>query len=243
MAASSIAAFWAIAFLLVIVPGPDWAFTISAGLRGRSVLPAVGGIVLGYAAMTAVVAAGIGALVARTPAFLSALTVAGGLYLMWHGTTTVARPSAPRTPAAAPAAPAATGRATLARGMGVSGLNPKGLLLFLALLPQFTNPRWSWPLAGQLGFLGLVFMLTCAARQPVLGRRHDRYRGPAPPRPPRRLTATDGGGGRQTPRRARTGQAGSALTGARQRAVPEFLGRRVDQRVIARQLCLDGPGP
>ena len=163
MAASSIAAFWAIAFLLIIVPGPDWAFTISAGLRGRSVLPAVGGIVLGYAAMTAVVAAGVGALVARTPAFLSALTVVGGLYLMWHGTTTVARPSAPRTPAAAPAAPAATGRATLARGMGVSGLNPKGLLLFLALLPQFTNPRWSWPLAGQLGFLGLVFMLTCAA--------------------------------------------------------------------------------
>jgi threonine/homoserine/homoserine lactone efflux protein len=160
MAASSIAAFWAIAFLLVIVPGPDWAFTISAGLRGRSVLSAVGGIVLGYAAMTAVVAAGIGALVARTPAFLSALTVAGGLYLMWHGTTTVARPSAPRTPAAAPAA---TSRATLARGMGVSGLNPKGLLLFLALLPQFTNPRWSWPLAGQLGFLGLVFMFTCAA--------------------------------------------------------------------------------
>src|SRR6185437_5773605 len=106
MAASSIAAFWAIAFLLVIVPGPDWAFTISAGLRGRSVLPAAGGIVLGYAAMTAVVAAGIGALVARTPAFLSALTVAGGLYLMWHGTTTVARPSAPRTPAAAPPPPA-----------------------------------------------------------------------------------------------------------------------------------------
>src|SRR5262252_2425092 len=71
MAASSIAAFWAIAFLLVIVPGPDWAFTVSAGLRGRSVLPAVGGIVLGYAAMTIVVAAGVGALVARTPAFLS----------------------------------------------------------------------------------------------------------------------------------------------------------------------------
>jgi threonine/homoserine/homoserine lactone efflux protein len=51
MAAGSIAAFWAIACLLVIVPGPDWAFTISAGLRGRSVLPAVGGIVLGYAAL------------------------------------------------------------------------------------------------------------------------------------------------------------------------------------------------
>ena len=166
MAASSIAAFWAIAFLLVIVPGPDWAFTVSAGLRGRSVFPAVGGIVLGYAAMTIIVAAGVGALVARTPAFLSALTVAGGLYLMWQGTTTVVRPSAPGTTAAAPAR---TGLGTLARGIGVSGLNPKGLLLFLALLPQFTSPRWSWPLAGQLGFLGLVFMFTCAAFYLCLG--------------------------------------------------------------------------
>ena len=166
MAASSIAAFWAIAFLLVIVPGPDWAFTISAGLRGRSVLPAVGGIVLGYAAMTIVVAAGVGALVARTPAFLSALTVAGGLYLMWHGTTTVARPPGPATAAAAPAR---TGLGTLARGIGVSGLNPKGLLLFLALLPQFTSPRWSWPLSGQLGLLGLVFMFTCAVFYFCLG--------------------------------------------------------------------------
>jgi len=166
MAASSIAAFWAIAFLLIIVPGPDWAFTVSAGLRGRSVLPAVGCIVLGYAAMTIVVAAGVGALVARTPVFLSALTVAGGLYLMWHGTTTVARPSAPGVTAAAPAR---TGLGTLARGIGVSGLNPKGLLLFLALLPQFTNPRWSWPLAGQLGFLGLVFMFTCTVFYFCLG--------------------------------------------------------------------------
>jgi len=44
----------------------------------------------------------------------------------------------------------------------VSGLNPKGLLLFLALLPQFTNPEWSWPVAGQIGMLGMVFTLTCA---------------------------------------------------------------------------------
>jgi threonine/homoserine/homoserine lactone efflux protein len=166
MATSSIAAFWVVAFLLVIVPGPDWAFTVSAGLRGRSVLPAVGGILLGYAAMTIIVAAGVGTLVARTPAFLSALTVAGGLYLMWHGTATVARPSAPGTAAAAPAR---TGLGTLARGIGVSGLNPKGLLLFLALLPQFTSPRGSWPLAGQLGFLGLVFMSTCAVFYFCLG--------------------------------------------------------------------------
>lgn len=79
MAASSVAAFWVVAFLLIIVPGADWAFTISAGLRGGSAVPAVGGLVAGYLAMTVVVAAGVGALVARSPALLTALTAAGGL--------------------------------------------------------------------------------------------------------------------------------------------------------------------
>jgi threonine/homoserine/homoserine lactone efflux protein len=47
--------------------------------------------------------------------------------------------------------------------LGVSGLNPKGLLVFLAVLPQFATPRGNWPLAVQLAVLGLVFVLTCAA--------------------------------------------------------------------------------
>src|SRR5258706_5956415 len=94
MAASSIAAFWVVALLLIMVPGADWAFTISAGLRGHSILAAVSGLVLGYAAMTIVVAAGVGALVARSPAFLTRLTIAGGLYLIWHGATGFGRRSA-----------------------------------------------------------------------------------------------------------------------------------------------------
>src|SRR5258708_31392987 len=106
---------------MIMVRGADWAFTISAGLRGHSILAAVSGLVLGYAAMTIVVAAGVGALVARSPAFLTGLTIAGGLYLMWHGARALARPSAPGTPAGAPAS---TTRATLVKGVGVSGLNP-----------------------------------------------------------------------------------------------------------------------
>jgi threonine/homoserine/homoserine lactone efflux protein len=60
-------------------------------------------------------------------------------------------------------AAARTDRATLVKGIGVSGLNPKGLLVFLAVLPQFATPRGAWPLAVQLAVLGLVFTLTCAA--------------------------------------------------------------------------------
>jgi threonine/homoserine/homoserine lactone efflux protein len=110
--------------------------------------------------MTAVVAAGVGAFVAGHHTALVELTVVGGVYLMWHGAMAFLKPSAPESPAYALPQSA---WATVGKGAGVSGLNPKGLLLFLALLPQFTNPRWAWPVAGQIGLLGLVFVLTCGA--------------------------------------------------------------------------------
>jgi threonine/homoserine/homoserine lactone efflux protein len=166
MAVSSIAAFWAVALLLIAVPGADWAFVIGTALGGRSVPLAVGGITLGYTVMTVVVAAGAGAVMARSRPALTALTLAGGLYLIWLGTRTLIRPAPPAIAAGVAAGP---GRGTLVRGIGVSGLNPKALLLFLALLPQFTSPHASWPLAGQLALLGLVFTLSCAAFYLSLG--------------------------------------------------------------------------
>jgi threonine/homoserine/homoserine lactone efflux protein len=162
MALSSVLAFWLVALLLIVMPGADWAFTVSAGLRGRSVLPAVGGLVTGYAAVTVVVAAGVGALVAGSPAVLTGLTVAGGGYLIWHGRTTFAHPAAPGVPGAA-------GRNTFVQGIGVSGLNPKGLLIFVAVLPQFTDPADAWPVAGQIAVLGLAFMGTCGVFYFALG--------------------------------------------------------------------------
>ncbi len=49
-----------------------------------------------------------------------------------------------------------------AKGLGVSGLNSKVLLLFLALLPQFTVAAAPWPLAVQIAVLGLVHVASCA---------------------------------------------------------------------------------
>ncbi|SHF68469.1 LysE family translocator [Streptoalloteichus hindustanus] len=157
MPVSSVLAFWGVAALLIAVPGPDWAFAVSAGLRGH-VVPAAGGIVLGYTAVTAVVAAGVGVLIASTPVALTALTLAGGLYLVWLGFAVLRSPA---EPLGASPAPAGRRPATLARGMAVSGLNPKGLLIFVALLPQFTDPGASWPLPVQMAVLGMAFTVTC----------------------------------------------------------------------------------
>lgn len=166
MAAGAVLAFWIVAVVLIVVPGADWAFTLTAGLRGRSIIPAVGGLVIGYAIITAIVAAGVGAAAAGSASILTGLSLIGGVYLIWHGAATFARPATPPTTTDVPSK---TDWNTLTTGIGVSGLNPKGLLIFLALLPQFTDPAWSWPVAAQIALLGLIFIATCAAFYLCLG--------------------------------------------------------------------------
>ncbi|GAA2840589.1 LysE family translocator [Crossiella cryophila] len=169
MPVASLLTFWGVAALLIAVPGPDWAFAINAGLR-RQVVPAAGGIVLGYLAMTLVVAAGLGLLISATPAALATLTVVGGVYLVWLGSKIVRSPA---TPPGAAEVPAGGRLRTLAQGMAVSGLNPKGLLVFVAMLPQFTDPAASWPLPLQLAALGLTFTATCGAVYLAVGAAAD----------------------------------------------------------------------
>jgi threonine/homoserine/homoserine lactone efflux protein len=48
------------------------------------------------------------------------------------------------------------------KGFGISGLNPKVFLLFLALLPQFVVATASWLVAAQIMVLGLVHVVNCA---------------------------------------------------------------------------------
>jgi threonine/homoserine/homoserine lactone efflux protein len=166
MTLDSVLAFWGVCALLIAVPGADWAFVVGAGLRGQSVVPAVAGLVLGYAGLTVVVALGVGALVARSPVALTMLTLVGGSYLIGRGVMSLARrpePIACATQATQSDSTTSATSATVVQGLGVSGLNPKGLLLFLALLPQFADRHGSWPLPGQLALLGVVFTLSCGA--------------------------------------------------------------------------------
>jgi threonine/homoserine/homoserine lactone efflux protein len=159
VAGGTVAAFWAVSFLFVITPGADWAYAITAGLRHRLVFPAVGGLLAGHLAATAVVAAGVGALVARSPLLLSVLTAVGAAYLVWLGIGMLIHPAAPQTHTENPSV---SWLRQAAKGAGISGLNPKVFLLFLALLPQFTDPAAAWPVAVQITVLGLVHVVNCA---------------------------------------------------------------------------------
>ncbi|GAB3880951.1 LysE family transporter [Kibdelosporangium lantanae] len=160
MQISTVIAFLAIDLLLILTPGADWAYAIAAGLRDRSVVPAVAGLIIGYAGHTLLVVAGLAAVVATNPAVLTVLTAAGAAYLIWLGGSVLVRPNG--GPVADPREMVSPRRVAL-RGIGISGLNPKGLLLYLALLPQFVRPDAGWPLPVQTGALGVLHMALCGA--------------------------------------------------------------------------------
>lgn len=163
---SVLAAFWAVSFLFVITPGVDWAYAISAGVSGRVVIPAVAGLLIGHLLATIVVAAGVGGLVASHPMALTVLTMAGAGYLLWLGINMLRHPAHPRA--------ASTHASTSwlhwsVKGTWVSGLNPKVFLLFLALLPQFTDPNADWSVPVQIIALGLVHAISCGVIYLLVG--------------------------------------------------------------------------
>jgi threonine/homoserine/homoserine lactone efflux protein len=159
MNTTTVAAFLAVDLLLVFTPGADWAYAIAAGLRDRSVVPAVAGLIAGYAGYTLLAVAGLVVIVASSATLLTVLTVAGAGYLVWLGWGVLSRP--PALTASDEAVAASRWRIML-RGAGISGLNPKALLLYFSLFPQFVNPAAGWPVAAQIGLLGAVHMTACA---------------------------------------------------------------------------------
>src|SRR6478672_5003737 len=164
-------AFIGVAVALACTPGVDWAYSIAAGLRERSFVPAVAGLCGGYVVHTALLTAGLAAVITGMPGLLGWLTVAGAAYLLGLGAGTVRSwrsASFGAQPVTGPAAPAnAQGTAPapanqfriFLQGMGTSGINPKGLLFFVALVPQFVSPDAAWPVPVQSGLLGLTFIL------------------------------------------------------------------------------------
>jgi len=163
-------AFLVVAVALACTPGVDWAYSIAAGLRQRSFAPAVAGLCGGYALHTALLVLGLAALLAGLPGVLGWLTAAGALYLLWLGFSTLRSwrgasfngPSFSTGTAAPPAAAPASQFRIFLQGMGISGINPKGLLFFVALVPQFVSPEAALPVPVQSGLLGLTFVLLVA---------------------------------------------------------------------------------
>lgn len=152
-------AFILVAAALACTPGVDWAYTITAGLRQRSFVPAVAGLCGGYILHTVLLVAGLAALLAGMPGVLGWITLAGAAYLMWLGVSTLRSwRGASFGAAGAVVPPAGSQLRAFFQGMGTSGINPKGLLFYVALIPQFVSAEASLPVPVQSGLLGMTFV-------------------------------------------------------------------------------------
>ena len=151
-------AFLVVAAALACTPGVDWAYTIAAGLRQRSFVPAVAGLCGGYVLHTVLLVAGLAAVLAGLPGVLGWITLAGAGYLLWLGVGTL-RSWRGATFSAHTDGGSGTQLRTFLQGMGTSGINPKGLLFYVALIPQFISADASLPVPVQSGLLGMTFVV------------------------------------------------------------------------------------
>jgi len=146
------------AALLIALPGPSVLFVIGRTLAfgRRAGLLSVVGNASGMLVQTSLVALGVGAIVAQSIVVLTVIKFAGAAYLVFLGIQAIrhrGRESAPDTQA-----PPRSALRLLGEGFVVGVTNPKSIVFFVAILPQFIDPHaGSIPL--QLAELGLVFVI------------------------------------------------------------------------------------
>jgi len=150
-------AFFGIAALLALAPGPDNLFVLmQSALWGRRAgLFVVLGLCTGLLGHTAAVAAGLAAMFAASPLAFTAMKLAGAAYLAYLAWQAL---RAPGTTAQSERPPALSRGALYRRGIIMNLTNPKVLLFFFAFLPQFVAPAHG-PVGLQIVVLGAVFML------------------------------------------------------------------------------------
>ncbi len=151
-------AFAALAFILIIIPGPNVLFVISRSLtlgKAAGVGTAFGGQ-LGVYAQVAAVAFGIGVLVERSVAVFTVIKLTGAAYLIYLGAQAM-RHRKELWAALETAVEAKSIRRIVRDGFVVGLSNPKSIVFFTAVLPQFVD-RSAGHVPAQMLLLGLMFM-------------------------------------------------------------------------------------
>ncbi|HEX9357313.1 MAG TPA: LysE family translocator [Streptosporangiaceae bacterium] len=156
--ASHLLAFALLSFVLIIVPGPNVLFVVSRSLmlgRLAGVGTAAGGQIGVYLQVVAV-AFGVGALVQRSVAVFTVIKLAGAAYLVYLGVQAIRHRRWLRDALEVAAQPRSFGR-ILRDGIVVGVSNPKVIVFFAAVLPQFVN-RSAGHVPVQMLLLGSVFL-------------------------------------------------------------------------------------
>jgi len=149
-------AFAAASAVLLIIPGPTILTVISYSIAHgrRANVPLVAAVALGDSTALVVSLLGLGALLATSAFWFTVVKSAGGLYLLYLGIKLLRAGISP-TELLAPAVPGSRWK-LFANTYLVTALNPKGIVFFVAFLPQFINPGAG--IAQQLWILAVTFV-------------------------------------------------------------------------------------
>jgi threonine/homoserine/homoserine lactone efflux protein len=141
-------AFCALETVLCFTPGPAVLLVVSMALSQgfRTGLAASAGILTANTLYFALSAAGVAAALVASHELFLAIKWLGSIYLIWVGAVMLfGREGHAVAPTAGPR--------SFVRGFVVQGANPKALVFFVALLPQFVDP--TAPVAAQVVILGV----------------------------------------------------------------------------------------
>ena len=159
MPLTNLVAFALVAIPIILVPGPSVLFILGRSLslgRISGLLSVVGNAVGGLVVVIAV-AFGVGLIVAQSVVVFTVVKILGAAYLIYLGVQAIRHRRAAAETAVAAVAPRAKWR-LLVQGFLVGVSNPKTIVFFIAVLPQFVD----YSVGGiplQLLTLGTLFVV------------------------------------------------------------------------------------
>ncbi len=154
-------AFVAASAVLLVIPGPTILTVISYSLAHgrRANVPLIAAVALGDSTALWISLMGLGALLGASAFWFTSVKWAGGLYLLYLGATRL-RAGMSSIETAAPIVPGSRKRLFVNTYL-VTTFNPKGIVFYVAFLPQFLNPgsnitRQLWILAVTFVAMGIL---------------------------------------------------------------------------------------
>ena len=144
--------------IIILAPGPSVLFIIARAIAwGRKVaVVTVFGNVSGAFVLSSLVAFGLGPVLQRSELAFIAVQWIGGLYLVYLGIDAIRKRKLHAADMTNQGPVEPTVFQSIRDGFMVGVLNPKGLVFYAAVLPQFID-RERGGVTGQLLFLGALF--------------------------------------------------------------------------------------
>jgi len=146
------------AVIIVLAPGPSVLFVLARAIAwGRATaIATVVGNVTGAFSLSVVVAVGLGPILQRSELAFIAVQVLGGFYLVYLGIVAIKHSQIHASDMTNQGDVRPSKWRSMREGFWVGALNPKGMVFFAAILPQFVD-REAGKVTSQLILMGAIF--------------------------------------------------------------------------------------